>query len=68
MLVGIGGLVGLAGMVVVGSASISAAGQRVAQLQRPPSELAKCNWQQARAASAAGATTWRNRPAAEVSS
>jgi hypothetical protein len=68
VLIGIGGLVGLAGMVLVGSAIVSAARQRVNQLERPPSELAKRKWQQARAATTAGATAWRNSPWAKVSS
>ena len=68
VLIGIGGLLGLTGMLLVGSAIVSAARQRVNQLEQPPSELAKRTWQQARAASAAGAKAWRNRPAATVSS
>jgi hypothetical protein len=68
VLIGIGGLLGLAGILLVGSAIVSAARQRVNQLERPPSELAKRKWQQARAATSAGAKAWRNSPAATVSS
>jgi hypothetical protein len=68
VLIGIGGLLGFAGMVLVSSAIISAARQRVSQLEQPPSELAKRTWQQARAATTAGAKAWRNRPPATVSS
>ena len=68
VLIGIGGLLGFTGMLLVGSAIVSAARQRVNQLQQPPSELAKRKWQQARAATTAGAQAWRNSPAAEVSS
>jgi hypothetical protein len=68
VLIGIGGLLGFAGMVLVSSAIISAARQRVNQLEQPPSELAKRTWQQARAATTAGAKAWRNSPSATVSS
>jgi hypothetical protein len=68
VLIGIGGLLGFTGMLLVGSASVSAARQRVNQLEQPPGELAKRTWQQARAATTAGANAWRNSPAAKVSS
>jgi hypothetical protein len=67
VLIGIGGLLGFTGMVLVSSAIISAARQRVNQLEQPPRELAKRKWQQARAATTAGANAWRNSPAAKVS-
>ena len=68
VLIGIGGLLGFTGMLLVGSAIVSAARQRVNQLEQPPSELAKRTWQQARAATTAGAKAWRNGPVAKVSS
>ena len=68
VLIGIGGLLGFTGMLLVGSAIVSAARQRVNQLEQPPSELAKRTWQQARAATTAGANAWRNSPPAKVSS
>jgi hypothetical protein len=68
VLIGIGGLLGFAGMVLVSSAIVSAARQRVNQLEQPPSELAKRIWQQARAATTAGAKAWRTSPPATVSS
>ena len=68
VLIGIGGLLGFTGMLLVGSAIVSAARQRVKKLEQPPSELAKRTWQQARAATTAGATAWRNSPPAKVSS
>ena len=67
-LIGIGGLLGFTGMLLVGSAIVSAARQRVNQLEQPPCEFAKRTWQQARAATTAGAQAWRNRPPAKVSS
>ena len=67
MLIGIGGFLGFTGMLLVGSAIVSAARQRVNQLEQPPSELAKRKLQQARAAITAGAKAWRNGPPAKVS-
>ena len=68
VLVGVGGLLGFIGMLLVSSAIISAARQRVNQLEQPPREIAKLKWQQARAATTAGANAWRNGPPAKVSS
>jgi hypothetical protein len=68
VLIGIGALLGFTGMLLVGSTIVSAARQRVNQLEQPPSEIAKHKWQQARAATTAGAKAWRNSPAAKVSS
>jgi hypothetical protein len=68
VLIGIGGLLGFTGMLLVSSAIISAARQRVNQLEQPPSVIAKRTWQQARAATTAGAKAWRNGPPAKVSS
>ena len=61
-LVGIGGLLGFTGMVLVGSALLSATRQWVNQLEQPPSEMARRKWQQAKAAASAGAGAWRNGP------
>ena len=68
VLIGIGGLLGFSGMVLASAAIVSAARQRVNQLEQPPSELAKRKWQQTRAATTAGAMAWRNSPPAKVSS
>jgi hypothetical protein len=62
LLVGIGGLLGFTGMVLVGSALLSATRQWVNQLEQPPSEMARRKWQQAKAAATAGAGAWRNGP------
>ena len=62
VLVGIAGLLGFSGMVLVGSALLSATRQWVGQLERPASEVARRKWQQARAAASAGAEAWRNGP------
>ena len=68
VLIGIGGLLGFTGMLLVSSAIVSAARRRVNQLEQPPSEIAKRRWQQARAATTAGAKAWRDSPSAKVSS
>ena len=68
VLIGIGGLLGFTGMLLASFAIVSAARRRVNQLEQPPSELAKRRWQQARAATTAGAKAWRNGPPATVSS
>jgi hypothetical protein len=62
VLVGVSGLLGFTGMVLVGSALLSATRQWVNQLERPPSEIARRKWQQAKAAASAGAEAWRNGP------
>ena len=60
VLIGIGSLIGLAG-VTLASASLAAAARRyVNGMEVPPSELAKQHWARARAASLAGASAWRN--------
>jgi hypothetical protein len=62
VLVGVSGLLGFTGMVLVGSALLSVTRQWVNQLERPPSEIARRKWQQAKAAASAGTVAWRNGP------
>src|SRR5215218_243963 len=62
VLVGVGGLLGFTGMVLVGSALLSATRQWVKQLEQPPSVMARRRWQQAKVAASAGAQAWRNGP------
>ena len=64
VLVALGGLLGFTGMALVSSALISATRQWVDQLERPPSELARRRWVQAKAAATAGASAWRDGPKA----
>jgi hypothetical protein len=68
VLVGIGGLLGFTGMVLVGSALLSATRQWVNQLEQPPSVMARRKWQQAKVAASAGAQAWRNGPQTRSSS
>ena len=62
VLVGLGGLLGFTGMALVASALISATRQWVDRLERPPSQMARRRWEQAKAAAGAGAAAWRNGP------
>ena len=62
VLAGIGGLLGCVGALLVSSALVSASRRWVRQLDPPPSAMAKVKWQQARAATTAGARAWRNGP------
>ncbi len=55
-------MLGFTGMAVVASALISATRQWVNQLERPPSEIARRRWEQAKAAASAGASAWRSGP------
>jgi len=59
-LMGLGGLLGLAGIVISGSALAAAMRGWARQQEVPPSELAKLKWAQAKAAAGAGASAWRN--------
>jgi len=62
VLVGIGGALGAAGLLLGSTAVASAMRQWVKQLDQPPTEMAKQKWQQARAATAAGAKAWQGDP------
>jgi hypothetical protein len=64
-LIGLGGLLGLTGAVIAGSALVAAARQWIHQLEQPPSEIARLRWQQAKAATSAGADAWRSVPAGQ---
>ena len=59
-LMGLGGLLGLAGVVVSGSALAMAFREWSANQEVPPAEMARHHWKRAKAATAAGATAWRN--------
>ena len=62
VLVALGGLLGFTGMALVTSALISATRRWMDHLERPPSEIARRRWEQAKAAASAGAAAWRNGP------
>ena len=64
VLAGIGAVLGCAGALLISSALVSASRRWVKQLDPPPRTVAKLRWQQARAATTAGANAWRNGPSA----
>ena len=63
VLIGVGGMVALAGLIVGGSHLLAATRKWVREMEVPPSEMAKVKWGQARAAASAGASAWRTAPA-----
>jgi hypothetical protein len=60
VLMGVGGVLGLAGAALAASVLFATARRRVQEMEVPPSELARQNWARAKAATAAGVSTWRN--------
>jgi hypothetical protein len=66
ILIGIGALVALAGMAVAGTHAAMATRAWLKDLETPPDQLARLRWEQAKTAMAAGATTWREHPNAQV--
>jgi len=60
VLMGLGGVMGLAGVVVSGSCLAAAVRSWANRQEVPPSELARHHWSRAKAARAAGTTAWRN--------
>src|SRR5215510_8811067 len=60
VLIGVGSLLGLAGLAIAGAALTAAARRYVDGMEVPPSQLAKQNLAKARAAASAGASAWRN--------
>jgi len=62
VLMGLGGVLGLAGLVVSGSSLAAAARDWANRQEMPPGELARHHWHRAKAATAAGTTAWRSGP------
>jgi len=68
ILMGVGGVLALAGAAMAGTALVAAYRDRVRQMEVPPSVLARQHWDRARAAAIAGVGEWRNgRTPAEAS-
>jgi len=59
-LVGAGTLIAVAGLAVGGSHLLSATRRWIAEMEVPPSELARIKWAQAKSAAAAGTAAWQN--------
>jgi hypothetical protein len=66
ILIGVGALVALAGMAVAGTHAAMATRAWLKDLETPPDQLARLRWEQAKTAMAAGASTWREHPNAQV--
>jgi hypothetical protein len=60
ILIGLGGVLAIAGMALAGTAVVSAYRDRVNQMDVPPTELARRHWGRIKAATAAGVGTWQN--------
>ena len=60
VLMGIGGVLALAGATVAGSALVSAFQQRVQQMEVPPTELARQHWSAVKHATSTGVGVWLN--------
>ena len=67
-LFGVGCAMCIAGIAVSGSGMLSAMQRWVNELERPPSEIAKGTWQQAKAAYAAGSRAWQDENTAQLTS
>jgi hypothetical protein len=59
-LIGAGSIIGLTGLIVGGSAMISATRQWFQELEMPPSEVIKQKLSQTKAATVAGASAWQH--------
>jgi len=64
-LFGVGCAVCIAGIAVSGSGLLSAVQRWINDLERPPSEIAKGTWAQAKAAYAAGSRAWQDQNATQ---
>jgi hypothetical protein len=60
VLIGIGSLLGLAGLAIAGATLTAAARRYVNSMEVPPSQLARQQVAKARAAASAGASAWRD--------
>ena len=60
VLIGVGSLLGLAGLAIAGATLTAAARRYVNSMEVPPGQLARQQLAKARAAASAGASAWRN--------
>jgi hypothetical protein len=60
VLVGVGGILAMAGFAVGGVTLMSAARRRVQEMEQPPAELLRQHWEKTKAATAAGASAWHD--------
>lgn len=64
-LFGVGAGLAVAGIAVSGTGMLAAVQRWIADLERPPSEIAKGTWAQAKAAATAGARAWQDENTAQ---
>ncbi len=62
-LIGAGCLIGLTGLIVGGTAMVSATRQWLSELEVPPTEMVKQKLGQTKAATVAGASAWQHEEA-----
>jgi hypothetical protein len=60
VLVGVGGILAIAGFALGGVTLMSAARRRVQEMEQPPAELLRQHWEKTKAATAAGASAWHD--------
>jgi hypothetical protein len=66
ILIGVGAVVAMAGAAVAGAHLAAATRSWIKELETPPGQLARLKWEQAKAAAASGAASWRDHPNAKV--
>lgn len=66
ILVGVGAVVAMAGVAVGGAHLVAAIRTWIKEQERPPSQLARLKWEQAKSSAASGAATWRGHPNAKL--
>ena len=66
ILIGVGAVVAMVGVVIAGGHVIAATRAWMGELETPPDQLARLRWEQAKTAMAAGASSWREHPNAQV--
>jgi hypothetical protein len=59
-LLGAAGVLGMAGLAVIGTTLITAARRRVQDMDQPPAEVVRKHWEKTKAATAAGASAWHD--------
>jgi hypothetical protein len=67
LLVGLGSVLGLAGLAVGAAAVVGACRRWYRRADLPPAELARLKWEQAKAAAGAGSGAWRDTELAKYS-
>jgi len=64
-LIGVGGVLLMAGLAVGGMTMMSTARRWIGDQEMPPSDIVKHHWNKGVAAATAGASAWQNHPPAQ---